>query len=237
MLKTALVTGASGGIGKAVVEKLAQEGYQIYAQYFRNIEPLKEAMKLYDQIIPVYADLSSESGTEQLLENIPSSIDALIFANGISHYGLIQDVLMEDYQKIIQLHLTSPFFITQKVVSGMIRKQKGSILFISSIWGQTGASCEALYSMAKGGQISFVKALAKELAPSNIRVNAVAPGMIDTSMNDRFSPEELEDIKNSIPLERNGKPEEVANVVLFLISEQASYITGQVISVNGGWYC
>lgn len=128
-MKTALVTGASGGIGKAVVEKLAQEGYQIYAQYFRNIEPLKEAMKLYDQIIPVYADLSSESGTEQLLENIPTSIDALIFANGISHYGLIQDVLMEDYQKNYTASSHVAFFYYSKSSQWNDKKTKRKYSF------------------------------------------------------------------------------------------------------------
>lgn len=236
-MKTALVTGASGGIGKAVVEKLAKEKYQIFAHYFRNGESLETLTAEYNHIIPVQADLSSKKGVEILLDQMSAAVDVIVFASGITHYGIIQEVSPEIYDQMIRLHLTAPFFITQRLVANMISKRNGSIIFISSIWGQTGASCETVYSMVKGGQIAFVKALAKELAPSNIRVNAIAPGFIDTKMNAQFSLAERKNIQEEIPMKRMGNPREVADAVVFLAGGGASYITGQVISVNGGWYC
>ena len=136
---------------------------------------------------------------------------------------------------MIQLHITSPFLLTKGLVNKLIHKKEGNIIAITSIWGEVGASCEVLYSMVKGGQNSFVKALAKELAPSGIRVNAVSPGAIATGMLDRLDTEDLKALEDEIPTGRLGIPKEISGVVSFILSEDSSYITGQIISVNGGW--
>jgi 3-oxoacyl-[acyl-carrier protein] reductase len=142
----------------------------------------------------------------------------------------------EEIQQMVQLQITSPYMISKELIPSMVSRKKGNIVVISSIWGEIGASCEVLYSMVKGGQNTFVKALAKELAPSGIRVNAIAPGAVATDMLQSFSEEDLADLEEEIPLGRIGKPEEIADAVLFLSSNHASYITGQVLSVNGGWH-
>jgi 3-oxoacyl-[acyl-carrier protein] reductase len=162
-------------------------------------------------------------------------IDLLVLNSGISYYGLVTDMSDEEIEQMIALHITSPFRLTQKLIPAMVKKREGNIIVITSIWGIVGASCEVLYSMVKGGQNSFVKALAKELAPSNIRVNAIAPGAIKTRMLSNFTEEELKALEDEIPLGRLGNPNEVAQTVSFLASKNSSYITGQVISVNGGW--
>jgi 3-oxoacyl-[acyl-carrier protein] reductase len=143
----------------------------------------------------------------------------------------------EAVQDMVQLHVSSPFLLTRNLLPAMIRKKSGAIVAVSSIWGETGASCEVIYSMTKGAQNVFVKALAKELAPSGIRVNAVSPGAVKTRMMGSFSKEEEEMIADEIPMGRLAEAEEVADAVLFLLSAKASYITGQILSVNGGWHC
>ncbi|MDQ0230466.1 elongation factor P 5-aminopentanone reductase [Metabacillus malikii] len=239
MEKYAVVTGASGGIGQAIVKKLVDDGFHVYAHYNKNklmIDRLIDANIINEKlIIPIHADLTTEEGVNQLISQIHHPIDLIVLNSGISFYGLITDMTTTDINDMIALHINSPFQITQKLIPPMVTKKKGNIIVISSIWGITGASCEVLYSMVKGGQNSFVKALAKELAPSQIRVNAIAPGAIDTKMLSHFSAEELNQLKEEIPLGRLGKPEDVANSVSYLASDEASYITGQIISVNGGW--
>ncbi|MCM3441030.1 SDR family oxidoreductase [Metabacillus halosaccharovorans] len=235
MNKYALVTGASGGIGTAIVKKLIDDGYMIYVHYNQNVQAIEE-LKIYsNNIIPVQADLTVKIGVQALLEQIRMPIELLVLNSGISLYGLVTDLHDDDIDNMVQLHITSPFKLVQQLIPSMIRKKSGNIIIISSIWGITGASCEVLYSMVKGGQNAYVKALAKELAPSQIRVNAVAPGAVATKMLSHFTEEEIRDLSEEIPLGRLGQPEEIANTVSFLASENASYITGQVISVNGGW--
>ncbi|MBU7592185.1 elongation factor P 5-aminopentanone reductase [Metabacillus halosaccharovorans] len=235
MEKYALVTGASGGIGTAIVKKLIKDGYIIYVHYNQNVQAIEE-LKIYsNNIIPVQADLTVKTGVEALLEQIQMPIELLVLNSGISLYGLVTDLHDDDIDNMVQLHITSPFKLVQQLIPSMIRKKSGNIIVISSIWGITGASCEVLYSMVKGGQNAYVKALAKELAPSKIRVNAVAPGAVSTKMLSHFTEEEIRGLSEEIPLGRLGQPEEIANTVSFLASENASYITGQVISVNGGW--
>jgi len=238
-MKNVLITGASGGIGRAISERFAKEGDILYIHYYQNVESIKEFIRLYPNIsiVPVQANLASDNGVNELLNQIKGPIDTFIYTSGSSLFGLLQDVTKEQFQSLMTLHLSSPFYITQQLIPKMIERKTGNIIIVSSIWGQTGAACEAAYSMVKGGQIAFVKALAKELAPSGIRVNAIAPGAIQTKMNEHFSDEEKAMISEEIPLGRFGEPKEVADVAYFLASEESSYITGQVISVNGGWHC
>lgn len=239
MTKYALITGASGGIGSAIAKKLAVQGYFLYLHFHQNEEALtnlKEILSHHDiGIYCVQADLSSRKGVQHLLTQIHHTIDLLVLNSGNSFHGLVTD--MEDVMidEMVNLHITSPFQLTKNLIPQMVTKKAGNIIVISSIWGLVGASCEVLYSMVKGGQNAFVKALAKELAPSKIRVNAIAPGAIRTPMMTQFSWEELENLQEEIPMGRLGTPEEIANTVSFLASGDSSYITGQVISVNGGW--
>jgi 3-oxoacyl-[acyl-carrier protein] reductase len=237
MKKTALITGASGGIGKAIAKKLAGEGYKLYLHYHKNEENILTLIKeLQADCMMVKADLSIADGPGQLVKQLADPIDLLVLNSGKSFFGLMTDMKNEEIQQMVQLQITSPYMISKELIPSMVRRKSGNIVVISSIWGEIGASCEVLYSMVKGGQNTFVKALAKELAPSGIRVNAIAPGAVATDMLQSFSEEDLADLEEEIPLGRIGKPEEIADAVLFLSSNHASYITGQVLSVNGGWH-
>lgn len=239
MEKYALITGASGGIGTAIAKKLINDEYHLYVHYHQNEQAIKELLQFNKHndrmMIPIQADLTKPSGVQNLINQLEMPIDLLVLNSGISFYGLVTDMSDEDIDQMINLHISSPFRLTQKLIPSMISKREGNIIVISSIWGITGASCEVLYSMVKGGQNSFVKALAKELAPSQIRVNAIAPGAIETRMLSNFTEEELNDLEEEIPLGRLGQPNEIAETVSFLASTKSSYITGQVLSVNGGW--
>lgn len=171
------------------------------------------------------------------LQNIfYNSIDVIINNSGMSLYGLFQDVKNEDINRIFNINLKAPIIITKKLLKFMISKKEGNIINISSVWGETGGSCEAVYSATKAGLIGFTKALAKELAPSHIRVNCISPGVINTKMISSFSDSEISALKDEIPMGRLGLPEDIANAAYFLASENAEYITGEVLKVNGGFY-
>lgn len=238
MKKFALVTGASGVIGKAISAKLAAEGYSLYLHFNQNkkgIDELVGQIQHYGgEYIPIKANLAAKTGYLDLAANI-FSIDAIVHNAGNALYGLLEDLEEAEAEELIQIHLTSPMMLTKKLIPKLRQKERGSIVVISSIWGQTGSSYEVAYSAVKGAQIAFAKALSKELASSGIRVNAVAPGAIKTPMVEGFTQDEIEAITNEIPSGRFGKADEVADSVEFLLSDKSSYINGQVLSVNGGW--
>ena len=238
MQKNALVIGASGDIGKAISEQLLKGGYFTYLHYNNDELSVTNIMNQYGQqkVQLVQADLSSYEGVKKLKSQINIYIDTIVYNAGTTFYGLVTDISKEERDRMIQLNITSLYETTQTFLPAMIQRKSGNIVVISSIWGQVGASCEVLYSMTKGSQISFVKALAKEVALSGIRVNAVAPGAVNTKMIGHFNEEEITNIAEEIPMARLAEPNEIANAVSFLTSERSSYITGEILNVNGGWF-
>lgn len=232
ILKTALVTGGSRGIGEAVCRRLADEGYFVLVNYLNSKE---KAEQLAEEIhgTAIQFDVSDmDSVSNAVLEF--GKIDLLINNAGISEIDLFTHIPQEKASRIMNINLIGTMNCSRAVLPSMIIRKSGCIINISSMWGQCGASCEVDYSASKAGIIGFTKALAKEVAPSGIRVNCVSPGFIMTEMNSRFSQEDLEEIRSEIPLGIFGKPEHIADSVAFLASEQSEYITGQVIAVNGG---
>ena len=203
----------------------------------KKIEELKNELKKENIEIDIFqADLSKRKEAQKLtrfaLDNY-KKIDILINNAGISEYKMFTDETEEDWDRVIQTNLYSAFAMSQEVIPNMVHRKKGCIINISSSWGIVGASLEVLYSISKAGMNGMTKALAKELGPSNIRVNAIAPGMIQTRMNSQFSKDELKEIQEEIPLERIGQPEDIAKCVRWLIED--NYTTGQIIPINGGW--
>ncbi|WP_456271484.1 elongation factor P 5-aminopentanone reductase [Bacillus sp. AK031] len=239
MKKFALITGASGGIGRQTALTLAEQDWNLYLHYHSNEkaveELLKELQSFAGEYIPVKADLTQTDGPEHLLSQL-FHVDAFIYTSGTPLYGLFQDITETEMDAMWNLHVKSPLQILQGLLPKMLKSSNGSTVIVSSIWGQTGAACEVLYSTVKGAQIAFVKSLSKEVARNGIRINAVAPGAVDTEMLNSFTPEELADIAEEIPMGRFADPSEVAQTIEFLVSPKSSYITGQVLSVNGGWY-
>ncbi|MBM4763900.1 SDR family oxidoreductase [Bacillus sp. B15-48] len=239
MKKFILITGASGAIGQAIALKLAQSGHSLYLHYNRNYEAIEKLLPQLEnergEFIPVQADLSKPDGYKNLASKV-FSLDGIVHNAGHALYGLLQDLEEEELARLVQMSVSSPLLLTKELVPKLIQKKKGEIVIVTSIWGQTGAAYEVAYSTVKGAQISFVKALSKELAPSGIRVNAVAPGAVETPMLSGFSPDELSAVTEEIPMLRLARPEEVADGVVFLLSKQSSYITGHVLAINGGWH-
>ena len=239
--KVAIVTGGAKGIGAEIVRTLAENGYIVILNYNNSkvqAEELKnEMLQRGFNIEVVKADVSNRNEVNSLIEFAIKKfkkIDILVNNAGISLEGLFTDVSEEMWQKIINVNLNSVFNCTQEVLKYMIKEKSGRIINISSIWGETGASCEVAYSTTKAAINGMTKALAKEVGLSNIRVNAIAPGIINTDMNSRLSYEELEQIKEQIPLNRIGNTKDIARCVKWLVEDE--YTTGQIISINGGWY-
>lgn len=239
--KVVVVTGGSRGIGAQIVKTLANENYKVILNYNNSKEQAEkiqqELLEQGKEIEIIKADVSKREETEKLIQfaiNKFNKIDVLINNAGISQEGLFTDVTEEEWQKIINTNLNSVFYCNQQALKYMIQEQQGCIINISSIWGETGASCEVAYSTTKAAINGMTKALAKEVGPSNIRVNAIAPGIIDTDMNRNLTNEELEQIKEQIPLNKIGKALDIAKCVKWLIEDE--YTTGQIISINGGWY-
>ena len=239
-MKTVIVTGGSRGIGAAIVVELAKNNYNVVLNYNNSEEKAKKIQEdLKEQGINIEifkADVSKREDVKKLVNftiEKYNNIDILINNAGIDQIKPFMDITNEDWNKIIQTNLNSVFYCSQEVLKNMIHNKKGCIINISSIWGITGASCEVAYSVSKAGIDGMTKALAKEMGLSNIRVNSIAPGIVDTDMNKELSFEELKELKNEIPLGRIATPEEIVKSVKWLIDDE--YVTGQIISVNGGW--
>ena len=231
-MKTALVTGGAGGIGEAICRELAAEDYFVYINYNNSkVKAEKLASDIGGQA--VCFDVSDNSAVKKAIEAM-GNIDLLVNNAGISEIELFTSINQEKADRILDIDLKGTLNCARAVLPSMINQKSGNIINISSMWGQCGASCEVDYSASKAGIIGFTKALAKEVAPSGIRVNCVAPGFIMTEMNSRFSNEDLELIRDDIPLGIFGQPKHIADAVLFLASDKAEYITGQVLAVNGG---
>ena len=257
--KTALITGASRGIGKAIAYEFARNGYNLYLTCKNNFDLLKDLKHEIENIenITGYSpsqtedtpknsktnsciechifqcDMGNIAEVEQLFQAIPQ-LDVIVNNAGISYVGLLTDMSEEEWHRVMSTNLDSLFYTSKFGVPKMLANHKGKIINISSVWGNVGASMEVAYSASKGAVNSFTKALAKELAPSNIQVNAIACGMIDTDMNACFSEEDLHYIIEEIPADRIGKPDEVARLC-YMLAEAPEYLTGQIITMDGGW--
>lgn len=239
-MKNIIVTGGSRGIGKCLVENLAREGNNVILNYNKSEKQAKKIqcdLKEEGIIIEIYkADVSKREDVKKLVEfaiEKMQGIDVLINNAGIAKLQMFQDVTEDDWNEMIDTNLKSAFYMSQEVIPYMIHKKKGCIINISSIWGMVGASCETVYSISKAGIDALTKSLAKELGPSNIRVNSIAPGVIDTEMNSHIDKTIKKEIENETPLGKIGKPIDIYKCVNWLINEE--FTTGQIISINGGY--
>ena len=242
-MKTVLITGSSRGIGEAIAKKL-NKSYNLVLTYNKNkdkaLNLLGDLRKENPNVIAVKCDVKNEEDVNNLFdlaEKNFSHVDILINNAGISYFGLLQDMDFSSWNEIINTNLSSIFLTSKRAIPHMLSQKSGVIINMSSIWGNIGASFEVAYSASKGGINSFTKALSKELLPSNIRVNAISPGIVDTDMTEfDLSDDDKRDLKEDLIEKRFAKSEEIANLVEFLISEKGSYITGSIFDINGGFY-
>jgi len=236
-MKIAIVTGGTRGIGKAIVYELVKKDIIVVLNYKNSDEIARELKNELGNKVEIFkADISKRNEVKKLIQFVIEkfgNIDILINNAGISQDKMFIDITDEDWDNMIQINLTSNFYTIQEVLPNMIYNKSGCIINISSIWGLVGASCESHYAVSKAGVDALTKSLAKELGPSNIRVNSVAPGMINTDMNSIYSEEDIKVIKEEIPLGRIGDPEDIAKCVAWIVEDK--YTTGQIISPNGGW--
>ena len=235
-----IITGASRGIGREIAKTLAREGYTIIANYNkseREAQKLKKELQEENKEIDIYkANIANEEETQEMIKYVIKKykkIDVLINNAGIDKIQLVTEVTKKDWDEIINTNLYGTFYISQQAAKNMIQNKQGKIINISSIWGQIGASMEVVYSISKAGVDGLTKALAKELGPSGIQVNSIAPGFIKTEMNSNFNEQEINEIKDEIPLQKLGECTDIAKCVKWLIED--NYVTGQVIAINGGW--
>ena len=240
--KYALITGASRGIGRACALRFAREGWHVFLNCRSSLEELEEVQEEIQKHLPgdctlVPGDVGSPADVRQIFEKIYQicpCLDVLVNNAGIAHMGLLTDMTDSEWQRLLDTNLSSVFYCCRSAISHMVSQKSGKIINISSMWGTVGASCEAAYSATKSGMNGLTKALAKELAPSNVQVNAIACGVIDTAMNAQFSEEEREALREEIPAGRFADSEEVAALALTLASGH-SYLTGQIIGLDGGY--
>ena len=239
-MKTILITGGSRGIGRNIVEEFAKEGYNVFFTYNNSETEAKEIKRISTEkgytVEYMKVNIQNETEIKAMIENCIkkfNNIDILINNAGISYNGLIQEMSLDKWNEIINTNLTSVFLSSKEVIPYMLNQGSGLIINISSIWGQTGASCEVAYSTSKAGINGFTKALAKELGPSNIRVNSIAPGMINTDMNKNIDEESMNRFKYETPLEKIGNPIDITKCIKWLAEDE--FTTGQVIGINGGY--
>jgi len=238
MPKYAFITGASRGIGAAIAHELATQGYHLYLTCLTNGQRLQS---LADELSQTYSvscqcfvgDIGDYSFVERCFAKI-NTLDVLVNNAGISYVGLLSDMEVSDWNQVMHTNLSASFYTSKLAIPLMLKKHEGKIINISSVWGNVGASCEVAYSACKGGVNSFTRALGKELAPSNIQVNAIACGVIDTDMNRCFSEEERSALIEEIPAGRMGSPEEVASLA-YSLATASSYLNGQILTLDGGW--
>lgn len=236
-MQTVLITGGSKGIGHALVKRLASDGWQVAFSYLNSRQ---EAQNLCHDTgaLAFRADMQQEAQVQQLAADTIKAfghLDALVYNAGISYWGLTQEMSRQSWDMVQHINLRGAFFSAKAVMDHMIVRKTGSILFVSSVWGQRGAACESAYAASKAGMIGLSQSLAAELGPCGIRVNCIAPGVINTGMLDGFTNDELEQLRQRCCLKQLGKPEDVAAAAAFLLSQQASYITGQTLTVDGGF--
>lgn len=237
-MRNVVITGGSRGIGAAICEAFCKNGDKVYIIYEKNDAAAKEIAKKTGAI-PIKADISSEADVTALADKIHSEgskIDILINNAGIAEIKVFNDITSADWDRMFGVNVRGAFLMTKAFLSDMINKKSGKIINISSIWGETGASCEVHYSASKAALIGFTKALAKELAPSGICVNCITPGVIETEMNACLDDDTKKELCEEIPLMRFGTGHDIAKATLFLASESADYITGQILGINGGMY-
>ena len=233
-MKTALVTGGARGIGEAICRALSRDGWRLVIHCGKSVDEAKALCEELGNAEYISADLSNPEAINQIIEKCPSP-DALINNAGVSLVTLFDMPSEIDVRRMYEINFFAPINLARKIVPSMISKKGGVIVNISSVFGESGGSCEVDYSAAKAGIIGFTKALAKEVGPANVRVNCVCPGVIDTEMNDDLTFEDVDALCDEIPLGRMGEADEVAECVAFLVSDKARYITGSVFDVNGGW--
>ena len=240
--KTVLVTGGSGGIGSAIVKAFGREGYNVAINYFTNYEGAKEASRFvtgggaYGIYQCDVGNMSQVVKMKELIEKDLGEVDVLICNSGIEYFGLFHLAKEEETERLYKTNLFGAINCARAFLPPMINKKSGSIIMNASICGEMGFSCEVDYSVTKAGLIGLTKALSREVAPSGVRVNCVSPGFIATPMTEHFSEEALASVREEVPLGRIGVSEDISEAFLYLASEKASYITGTVLSVNGGWY-
>jgi len=233
-MKTALVTGGARGIGESICRALSKDGWHLVIHCGKSVEEAKALCIELGNAEYVPADLSDPKSIDIIAEKCPNP-DAIINNAGVSLVTLFDNANEIDVRRMYEINLFAPINLVRKLLPNMISRKSGVIINISSVFGETGGSCEVDYSTAKAGLIGFTKALSIEVGPANIRVNCVCPGIIDTEMNDDLSFDDIEALCDDVPLGRMGNPEEVADCVAFLVSDKAKYITGSVFDVNGGW--
>lgn len=241
-MKKIVITGASGGIGLAIARALVVQGHILHLIAYKNKQVLVDFKKnhpAYQNFIHIHqGDLTDEKTVDRIFSQIEKTsgpVDVLINAIGITQFHLLQEVSLVEWQNLFHINMESYFICTKRVLDGMIQQQSGNIINIASIWGEVGAAMEVPYASTKGAILSFTRALAKEVGPSGIRVNAISPGIIATDMNAKIQAETLEALCQDIPVQRIGHPDDVAHLAAFLVSDQSTYITGQDIGINGGW--